>query len=68
MSLCLVTDAGGVRREGARVFSAPRQASFTIPSFFAGIAAIMLWGFLLDQITIHLRDRVVFWQSDKSRV
>ena len=38
------------------------------PPFFAGIAAIMLWGFLLDQITIHLRDRVVFWQSDKSRV
>ena len=44
------------------------SASYKYPSFFAGIAAIMLWGFLLDQITIHLRDRVVFWQSDKSRV
>jgi NitT/TauT family transport system permease protein len=37
-------------------------ASFHYASFFAGIVVIMFWGFLLDQFTILLRDKVVFWE------
>lgn len=42
-------------------------ASYQYAAFFAGIAAIMLWGFVLDQITNYLRDVVVFWQRPIKR-
>jgi NitT/TauT family transport system permease protein len=42
-------------------------ASYQYAAFFAGIAAIMLWGFVLDQITNFLRDVVVFWQRPIKR-
>ena len=38
-------------------------ASYKYPYFFAGIVAIMFWGFLLDQAMVWLRSRVVFWEA-----
>lgn len=36
-------------------------SAFDYAGFFAGILAIMFWGFLLDRIMIMLRTRIVFW-------
>lgn len=36
-------------------------SAFNYAGFFAGILAIMFWGFLLDRIMIFLRTRIVFW-------
>ena len=36
-------------------------SSFDYAGFFAGILAIMFWGFLLDRLMIALRTRIVFW-------
>jgi ABC-type nitrate/sulfonate/bicarbonate transport system permease component len=37
-------------------------ASFKYASFFAGIAVIMFWGYLLDQLTVLARDLVLTWE------
>ncbi len=38
-----------------------QTASFAYAAFFAGIAGIVFWGFLIDQTMLWLRRRFVFW-------
>jgi len=49
---------------GLGYFVAYAAASYEYAASFAGIAAIVIWGFLLDRLTIALRHRLVFWQRE----
>jgi NitT/TauT family transport system permease protein len=44
------------------------SASFENTTAFAGIVTIALLGFLLDRPLVYIRNKVVFWERDISRV
>jgi ABC-type nitrate/sulfonate/bicarbonate transport system permease component len=53
---------------GLGYFVAYAAASYEYATSFAGIALIVIWGFLLDRLTILLRRRLVFWQRDAAEL
>lgn len=53
---------------GLGYFVAYSAASYEYATSFAGIVAIVFWGFLLDRATIAARHRIVFWQRDAAEL
>jgi ABC-type nitrate/sulfonate/bicarbonate transport system permease component len=43
-------------------------ASYKYAAFFAGIAVIMFWGFLMDQLMLAVRDLLIFWERSSERI